>query len=337
MKLFLVVLLLFTAWGAAGQRTLLGRTVTADGSPVEGVSVSVEGSGVGTTTDRLGSFSLRVPERLADDTLSVTHVAYGEVRAAVATFKNGTNITLVPRPVVGAEVVVEGGRVKRVTLEIRGDNIMGWAWSFRPELAEFGSFIMVEEQFLVHNFRFKVLKDPEVPTIKAQLIVYRIDSPYMVGVMQQEIQIVRREPNFSNTDDLGRWLDFDYRQMPFPGPKEEEGGFIRLNDTELRKLFPSAAGQDNTMSMDVRETFPVLPEYNFTVTPNEELILDRGIYFVALKFVASAENVNLMSRYPWVFPQFGAFNEPGLLRRGDSFEFEGSDRNAGIIMVGYGK
>jgi hypothetical protein len=352
-------MLLLVSWCAAGQRTITGRTVEAGGFAVEGASVSIDGSHVGTTSDEWGGFTLRIPKINVNDTLSVTHVSYGEARVPLATFKNGGNITLTQQAVVAAEVVVEG-KPKRVTLEMRGDNTMGWAWSFRPELAEFGSFIRVESDFRVYSFRFKVLKDPEVPVIDAQLVVYRIDNPYMVGVMQQNIVIKRREPHFDNPEKLRRWLDFDYRKKPFPGPKEEDG-FIRLDVTELMKHFDTGSGlsgilgseqedsgqqgseqqQDSTkltsMVLDERDTFPTLPEYDFTVEPAEELQLTRGIYFVALKFVASAENVNLMNRYPWVFPQFGAFNEPGLLRRGDSFEFEGSERNAGIMVRGYGE
>ncbi len=187
---------------------------------------------------------------------------------------------------------------------------------------------MVENRFHVENFRFTILKDCEVP-IRAQLVVYRFEGPYMVGVLMQEFLFERREPFFKTLEERDAWLYMDYRIKPYPGPEEEIDGFIKIDEREITS--GKYEGSDSE-----RIYLPILPEYDFIVTPTDELVLERGAYLVTIKFLADDESIDLMNRYPWVFPRIGIFTEPGLLREGDQLDFDSSDTNAGIVVHGYG-
>lgn len=85
------------------ERIASGQVTDGDGQPLEGVSVLVKGSSLGTTTDRSGRFSLRVQD--ADRTLVFSLVGYQSTEAAV-----GENLTIsLTSEVVGlSDVVVVG-------------------------------------------------------------------------------------------------------------------------------------------------------------------------------------------------------------------------------------
>ncbi len=365
MKQILIILCLFVVCSAAGQRIISGHTVTADGAAIEGVSITIEGTSVGTTSNREGEFSLRIPARFSNNTLSVTHVAYNALRRPVATLKNDEIFTLTQRSLEAEEVLVEGRRARKETLDMRGNRTMTCVWSFRTELIEFGSFIEVEDKFLVDNFQFKILKDAETK-IQAELVVYRMEGDYMIGVLKRPVYVWFDRPPLIITEteqgniraQIDAYSDFDYRRKPFPMPVDDKGfieydeslaqrnekaeylvrtGQYISDDETLTRQQAITQARGDFLTGDKRDMFPITLEYDFLVNPNEELILEKGRYFVSLKLVSTPDNLILLNSYPWVFPQIGAFNEAGMSRHGHEFHFEDCDRNAGIIVRGYGK
>ncbi len=306
MRHILITLLLLVAWSAAGQRTFTGRTITADGMAVEGVSISIENSGVGTTSDRRGVFSLRIPEGLKNDTISVTHVAYEEIKVPVATLGGDITFTLTPHSLEAEEVLVEGGRARRVTIDQRGNRAQLWSWTFSEELAEFGTYIDIEDNFLVHSFRVKTLSPVENLNVifKAELMVYRVYDGYMAGVMRCPAWFGR----------IGSDMRFIYEKplRPFEQAlEEEEDGFIKIDDFTIK-------------------------DYDHSIRPDKELILEKGRYLITLKYIITPENV-LLLQFPWMLPRFVAYNGPGVRRYGNELEFDACDKNPGILLRGYGE
>ncbi|MDE5851539.1 MAG: SusC/RagA family TonB-linked outer membrane protein, partial [Alistipes sp.] len=69
------------ALASAQQRQVSGTVTGADGSPIVGASVFVEGTSTGTTTDVAGGFALTAP---ADGTLTVSFIGYQTKSVAIA-------------------------------------------------------------------------------------------------------------------------------------------------------------------------------------------------------------------------------------------------------------
>jgi hypothetical protein len=301
-------MLLLVAWGAAGQRTVTGRTVTGDGSPIEGVSVSVEGSGVGTTTDRLGRFSLDIPAELAGDSLSLTHVSYSAIMVPVAAAKEGTTYTLTPRSIVAAEVVVKARRGRKAVLDTRGHRDGLWAWTFSSDLAELGSFVTVEEQFLIGSFRFGMVRESVAP-LRAEIVIYKQDPTAWRGWRN-----ILSDPIYVDFDPSTPYYMEAMHTKPFEELEWEEDGFIVMNNFRERIK---------------------------TVELEKPLLLEKGSYVVSLRYVMNATGVD-PDQHPWMLPRFAAYGGMGMRRAkaiiaGEPSPFEPSDKNAGIIVVGYGK
>ncbi len=99
-------------------------------------------------------------------------------------------------------------------------------------------------------------------------------------------------------------------------------------------LSPSELVEDGFTFLDGRQ---MMAAKDFAVNMEDlNLVLTKGKYFVSLRFVPIYENL-LALDYPWLLPLLRAYNEPGLLRKGDQLGVEESDRNAGIIVRGYGR
>ncbi len=312
MKLFVTVLLLFVAWGAAGQKVVSGRTVDTEGAAVGSVNIMIRDTRIGTASDNSGRFTLSIPARLMRDTLIITHVAYEELKVPVAGLGGNETFTLIPASYTADDAVVEARRLRRKTLDERGEKAGLWAWTFSRELAEFGSFFEVEDQFLVDNFRFRVLRNSRVP-LRAEVVVYHNDDDAWQGwqnILQEPIYV-----DFRPDDPMDNYMDsLDTR--PYERLERVEDGFIEMENPDT--------------------------DYIRTVKPAQRLLLEKGRYMVTLRYVVSGRTMVLADRYPWVLPRFAVYNEPGMRRGGrmngnEPSPFMPCDRNAGIIVRGYGK
>jgi TonB-linked SusC/RagA family outer membrane protein len=70
------------------QTVITGRVVSSTGEPLQGVSVKIKGSSLGTQTDASGNFSITAPD---DATLVISYVGYASQEIAV---KGRTNISI---------------------------------------------------------------------------------------------------------------------------------------------------------------------------------------------------------------------------------------------------
>ncbi len=87
-----------------------GKVVSATGEPITGVSVTVRGSSIGTTTNAGGSYQLTVPDGA---TLIFSFVGYITQEAVVSPTNTVINITLQPSTKAMDEVVVVGYGTQR--------------------------------------------------------------------------------------------------------------------------------------------------------------------------------------------------------------------------------
>jgi TonB-linked SusC/RagA family outer membrane protein len=103
--LFLSVLLFMGIWSANAQtRTVTGLVTSAeDGSPIPGVSISVQGTTLGTVSDMDGRYSLQVPQDAQTLVFSFVGMATSEVPIEG---RNTINVTLQPQAIGVDEVVV---------------------------------------------------------------------------------------------------------------------------------------------------------------------------------------------------------------------------------------
>ena len=71
--LSLIAVLVLGAYAFAQNKQVSGTVSDANGKPVAGATVMVDGTSIGTTTNAAGQYSLSAP---ADGTLSVTFIGY---------------------------------------------------------------------------------------------------------------------------------------------------------------------------------------------------------------------------------------------------------------------
>ncbi len=111
----LLIFLVFAATSMAQQsgRLVNGKVVDESGQPLPGVSVTVRGSGTGSSTDADGKYSIRVP---LNGTLIFRSIGFN-IREVQITDQPVVNVTLVPAVSALNEVVVVGyGTQKKVNL-----------------------------------------------------------------------------------------------------------------------------------------------------------------------------------------------------------------------------
>ncbi len=88
--LLIMAVLSVSAWALAQNRQISGTVTNADGKPIAGATVLVEGTSTGTTTNAEGKFSVSAP---ANGTLAVSFIGYESVKVAVAG-KTQVNVSL---------------------------------------------------------------------------------------------------------------------------------------------------------------------------------------------------------------------------------------------------
>ena len=110
------VVLLLSGFGLAAQnRTVSGRVLDAEGLPVLGAGVVLEGTATGTVTDVDGAFSLQVPAR--EVVLVVSSLGYTTESVPVSANQATVNVTLQEDNIALEETVVVGyGTQKKVNL-----------------------------------------------------------------------------------------------------------------------------------------------------------------------------------------------------------------------------
>ena len=108
--LLFLTALLFSAVGAFGQqRTITGKVVSQDGSPIPFATVQIKGTTSGTTTNQNGSFTLEVP---ANAVLHISSIGY-EAQDVQVGAQNQVVVRLLPTAQNLKEIVVTALGIER--------------------------------------------------------------------------------------------------------------------------------------------------------------------------------------------------------------------------------
>jgi len=75
------MLLLFTHWAYAQDRTISGTVTDRSGAPIAGVNISIKGTSLGTLSDAAGKYSLVVPSTA--NTIVFSFVGYASQEIAI--------------------------------------------------------------------------------------------------------------------------------------------------------------------------------------------------------------------------------------------------------------
>lgn len=127
---FLSFFFLFASLCAIAQKTITGTVKDDAGSPLQGVNISIKGSGTGTTTDQSGMFRLEVPN--ATTVLSFSFVGFEPQEITVGD-KASIDIKLMKTAANLGEVVVVGyGTQKKVSLTSAVSSVKGEELERRP-------------------------------------------------------------------------------------------------------------------------------------------------------------------------------------------------------------
>ena len=98
------------------EKLITGSVTDDSRNPVFGVSVSIRGTTIGTTTDASGKFSLTVPDERLNDSLLVSSIGYEDKQVAIAG-QDVVNVVLTQNVSNLNQVVVVGyGTQKRVAV-----------------------------------------------------------------------------------------------------------------------------------------------------------------------------------------------------------------------------
>jgi outer membrane receptor protein involved in Fe transport len=118
-KVFLMLgVLLWTGFSAIAQSIVVSGTVTdkLTKEPIPGVSVTVKGKTIGSSTDQNGKFSFSTTEK-PPFTLTVTFVGYNTVEREVTTSASNLKFELETGAILGQEVVISASRTPERILE----------------------------------------------------------------------------------------------------------------------------------------------------------------------------------------------------------------------------
>lgn len=101
-----------------GSYMVQGRVLDEQGLPLAGVTVTLKGSSMGTTTGADGKYSLDLPQNLKRADLSFAYIGFSTQEKKLALpGKDQVNVTLAPDNRALSEVVVIGYGTKRATAE----------------------------------------------------------------------------------------------------------------------------------------------------------------------------------------------------------------------------
>ncbi|MFK8165099.1 MAG: TonB-dependent receptor [Lewinella sp.] len=91
--LFCAALALAYCGGLMGQKVINGIALTDEGEPFVGLSATLEGTDITTTTDITGGFTMTIPQEYVNGFLSL-NTGYNPSRVAISSFLDGRTLTL---------------------------------------------------------------------------------------------------------------------------------------------------------------------------------------------------------------------------------------------------
>ena len=79
-KIVLLLALMLLSWATAmaQEKTVSGKVTDESGNPIFGATIAVKGTTIGTISGENGAYSIRIPERVANDSLVFSYIGYAD-------------------------------------------------------------------------------------------------------------------------------------------------------------------------------------------------------------------------------------------------------------------
>ena len=207
---FLFILLFLFNWAPAAiaqevPLTLTGKIVSSEtDQPIPFASISIGKSGVGTSSNAGGIFTVKIPAGLKQDTLRVTYVGYRAFRQAIPTIKSQSLlIKLKPATVALAEVIVSGNR--KTALDILREAIAAIPVNYDTTSVQLTAFyredVKLEDYPIAYNESVLDVRKP----------------PYHKQTEQEQVKIIK-----------GRKKPYDHSRLRLHGYLDMPNGMHRL-------------------------------------------------------------------------------------------------------------
>ncbi len=104
-----VLLVIFTNTSSSGQIIIISGTIinSTTGKPLEDANIKIENTDIGTTSDRMGKFKIKV---FQDNILIISRIGFKSARLSLENSVSDTTINLMPAPYVLDEIIVSSGK-----------------------------------------------------------------------------------------------------------------------------------------------------------------------------------------------------------------------------------
>jgi len=79
-KIVLLLAFLLFSWASAmaQEKTVTGKVTDESGNPIFGATIAVKGTTIGTISGENGAYTIRIPERVANDSLVFSYIGYAD-------------------------------------------------------------------------------------------------------------------------------------------------------------------------------------------------------------------------------------------------------------------
>lgn len=318
MKRLLVSLLgCLCAIGGLSAQKIAGKVVDANGNGISYVNIGVVDSGIGTIADRDGNFKLMLPDTLAAGTiLTFTHISY------------------IPLEIPAERVGEYGGSLSKLIFEL------------------------VEKEYKIEEVTITANKK-KPKKLAGRGTIFPLGS---LGYYATNDDITEKQKKNSAEKIekvLGKYADKEANTNPKrlteinddtkekSGLGKEIGSVMEVNNRFIIKYFefPINANSDNftrlrinVYSIDEGKMRNVLNlpiyvdicklEYSeiYSVEPEEQIVLEKGKYFVSLEIVETSEGKGIL---------FPMYIKSSYVKNGIMGTFEKVPYNMGLVVYGY--
>lgn len=298
------------AMNALGQK-ISGRVIDEAGDGISYVSIGILNSTTGTISDRQGYFTLTLPDNLdAAEELFFRHISYELQSVPISEIKgNKLDIRMTTASHVIEEVMVFGGKMKEYKFTSKGMRIPAGFFAPSKVGSEIGSIIEVKGKIALSRIDFNISENP-FDRARIRINVYRVNSDL---------------PDLNNEN------------------MEEETDDSQVNRAELIKMAKNIVKEmEQTKKINIIDSALLVnmlhvPIYcdiptskktqDFSVSPNENVILNSGRYYISLEVVELEGEGNCL-----LFP---AFLHKSYIREHSMGGIKKLPVNVGLVVRGY--
>lgn len=188
-KLFLLILYIVSSLVGYGQVTIKGHVINESNKAVEYVSIGFEEDSLGTISDAMGNFIIKIPANRKNN-LSFSHVSYQTAEVPYNEYAKGNDLTVVLKDkVVKLAEVVVGKNNKPSTITGRGISAIGDI-GFRGKGhlggAEFGPTFKNKKDYVVSDILLTV-KKCTFNECTLSFNIYQIKGHQFVNILNKPI------------------------------------------------------------------------------------------------------------------------------------------------------